>query len=137
MQAAISFRRFAVVNFNFADFPTGVFTPVWILPFGAEVLSGELVITTASNAASTDTIEAGISSNSTRNLTAKDAKTVAKTAFDALTAVDGETFGITRRLGGAAGTAGKGYLRLEFLNPAAVDEVIGALPNPKEANEST
>jgi hypothetical protein len=137
MQVTGVLRRIMVVNFTFADFATGVFTPVAVLPNGAQILSGQLVITTASNAASTDTLQFGIAGTANRNLTATDAKTVAKTALTALTTVSGETLGITRTLGGAAGTQGAGFLEVEYLIPNGSDFIVGDLPKANDANEST
>lgn len=137
MQVTGVYRRIMVVNFDYTDFATGVFSPVAVLPNGAIILSGQLVITTASNAASTDTIQFGIAGTANRNLTATDAKTVAKTALTALTTVSGETLGVTRTLGGAAGTQGAGYLEVEYLIPTGFDFLVGDLPKAKDANEST
>ena len=131
-------RRIAVVNFDYTDFATGVFTPAFVLPNGSQILGGGLNITTASNAASTDTLALGITGNHGRNLAATDAKTAASTtSLTAVTSVSGETIGITRTLGGAAGTQGAGYFWVEYLIPTAFDFLVGSMPIAKDANEST
>ena len=125
-----------MVNFDFTDFANGVFTPVLILPNGSQILGGGLTIVTPSNAAGTDTLSFGINGTPARNLAATDAKTAATTALTALTSLTGETLGITRAVSGGSGTAGKGYLYVEYLVPFAYDFLVGDLPNPADLNGS-
>jgi hypothetical protein len=136
MKVSGMYRRIALVEFDFNDFPTGVFTPVLILPNGAQMLSGTFNVTTPSNAASTDTLALGISGTAGRNMAATTAKTAASTAFTATTTVSGETLGVTRTLGGAAGTAGKGYYEIEYCYPGGCDFIVGDLPSGKDLNNS-
>lgn len=136
MKVSGMYRRIALIHFDFADLPAGGSLPALILPNESVILSGSLVVQVASNAASTDTIALGIVGNTGRNMAATTAKTAATTAFTATTSVTGETLVVTRALGGAAGTVGKGFFEVEYCYPNGCDYIVGDLPDGRELNST-
>ena len=56
MKVSGEYRRVALIQFDNTDFVDGVFKPALVLPNNARILSGNLVVDTASNAGTTDTL---------------------------------------------------------------------------------
>lgn len=86
------------------------------LPFGAQVIGGELVVKTISNDAGTHTLSVGDSASATRYLGATTIKTAARTALVPTGYVSlGEALRITLAAGSANATAGKVQVMVEFV----------------------
>ncbi|HSX21513.1 MAG TPA: hypothetical protein VLE97_01910 [Gaiellaceae bacterium] len=133
------YLRVALIEFDYTDSAAQQQVPALSLPYGAKLLAGSTVIITPSNAASTDVGNLGIASAATRNVAAVNLKAAAGTtvAFTALTLVDGDILVFSRVLGGANGTAGKGYMFMYYVMPEVSDFNPGKVADPTDLNGST
>ena len=108
----------AKIPFTFADLTSGEITEAIDLPGGAYIVSGELVITTGFDSATSDNIEVGLLAVATNTLlTATD---VSSTGITAIVPVGGslaaaDTITIEWTGAGAAPTAGVGFLRVDYV----------------------
>jgi len=107
----------AIQRFTFEDLEDGVAVEAIDLPAGAVRLRGELVIETAFNSATSDTIAVGDGASATAMLSATNVQATGKTA---LTGFEGEIQPTVEALTltwdgtGTAPTAGAGYLLVEY-----------------------
>ena len=111
------FPLVAVVRFTYADLESGVDLGAVDLPGGAIRMGGELVIETAFNSATSDTISVGDAGGNDAALAATDvtsAGTTALTGFSGEIQSTPETLTLTWTGTGAAPTAGSGYLRVTY-----------------------
>lgn len=134
MKVSGVYRRTALIEFNNTDFVAGTFVPALILPNNARIVGGNLVVDTASNAGTTDTLAFGIVGTPARNLAATTLKATGMTALTATTVVTGETLGITRATVGTADTALRGYLAIDYVYPGGCDYIVGDLPGTRDLN---
>ena len=134
MKVSGEYRRIALIEFDNNDFVDGVFKPALVLPNRARILGGSLVVDTASNAGTTDTLALGIVGTAGRNLAATTLKATGVTALTANTTVSGETLGVTRAMVGTADTALRGYLEIEYCYPGGSDFNVGDLPSKLDLN---
>lgn len=137
MKVSGEYRRIALIHFDSKDFVGGAFKPALVLPNNARILSGNLVIDTASNAGTSDTIALGIVGTPGRNMAATSVKATGVTPLTATTAVTGETIGLTRTTVGTADTTLRGYFEVEYVYPGGCDFVVGDLPSALDLNTST
>ncbi len=134
MKVSGEYRRIALIDFDNTDFINGLFKPALILPNKARILSGSLVVDVASNAGTTDTLAFGVVGTPARNLAATSLKAVGVTPLTAVTTVTAETLGVTRAVVGAADTALRGYLEIEYVYPGGCDYIVGDLPSTLDLN---
>jgi len=134
MKVSGEYRRIALIQFDNTDFVDGVFKPALVLPNNARILSGNLVVDTASNAGTTDTLAFGVVGTPARNLAATTLKATGMTALTAITVVTGETLGVTRAMVGTADTALRGYLEIDYCYPGGSDFTVGDLPSTRDLN---
>lgn len=86
------------------------------LPFGAQVVGGELIVKTASDVVTTHTVSVGDSASATRYLGVTSIKAAARTALVPTGYVGlGEAIRITIAATGGGGTVGKAQIMVEFV----------------------
>lgn len=106
----------ALVSFTYADFVSGTLAPAVDLPYGAIITGGFIVIDTAFDSATSDTIIVGDSVDGDRYAAAVDGQAAALTALTPTgykyTAID--EMGITLTSVGTP-TAGAGRLCVEYI----------------------
>lgn len=112
----------AVVQFDFSDATSGSFTPLLTLPNSAIILHGALLVTTASDAATSETLSIGTSGAATSLVNAANAKSAARTALTLTNTIySGRTvIGVTRTAVGAT-TAGSYTLTLTYATVGSSD----------------
>jgi hypothetical protein len=108
----------AKIPFTFNDLTSGEITEAIDLPGGAYIVSGEVVITTAFDSATSDAIEVGLLSGATDDLLSS--TSIAATGITAivpfagaLAATDTVTIEWTQVGGGTS--AGVGFLRVDYV----------------------
>lgn len=108
----------AIVGFTYTDFVSGVGQVAVDLPSGAIVTGGFLVIDTAFNSATSDTLEVGDAGSAARYKGSIDGQAAALTALvptgDALVSTTG-SIKVEVTSVGAAATAGSGRLVVEYI----------------------
>lgn len=112
----------AVVQFNFNDATSGAFTPLLTLPNSSIITGGALLVTTASDAATSETLSIGTSGAATSIANAVNAKSAARTALTLTNTIySGRTvIGVTRTAVGAT-TTGSYTLVLEYVTVGSSD----------------
>lgn len=115
----------AMVHFTYADFTSGSATAAVTLPGGAHVVSGQLVVTTAWNSATSAAIEVGDTSAVDSLMSSQDVKTAAGvwdiTPYTgAYSAKEDITIELTEV---GAATAGAGYLVINYVIDGRAVEV--------------
>ncbi|MCP4210877.1 MAG: hypothetical protein GY764_05300 [Halieaceae bacterium] len=113
----------AVANFEFPDLTDAVALEIMDLPYGAILLSGNLVVTTTFNSATSDTV--AVTGSAT--LAATDVTSAARTALTGVGAgvplsAPG-TVSVTWDGTGTAPTQGAGYVQLEYIIDNRATEV--------------
>lgn len=108
----------AAIPFTFSDLTSGEITEAIVLPGGAYITGGEVVITTAFDSATSDAIEVGLLAVATDTLLSS--TSIASTGITALVPVGGslaasDTVTIEWTGVGAAPSAGVGFLRVEYV----------------------
>ena len=114
----------AHVPFTYDDFESGVAQEAVKLPAGAIVTGGELVITTAFNAATSDTLTVGDGNTADLYATGVEGQAAARTALT-LTGyayTEGDTVDVTLTSVGTP-TQGAGYLVVKYIKPGRGQEV--------------
>lgn len=107
----------AVQAFTYADLESGTDLPAVNVPGGAIILSGELIIETALNSATSDTISVGDGSTADAYLAATDVQSTGRTALTSVGAGALAAKGavnLTWTGSGAAPSAGSGYLVVTY-----------------------
>lgn len=118
----------AIVDFTQAELPTGVAVPVLDLPQGAIVRAVSVVIDTAFDSVTSDTIDIGDASLATRYDTAIDGQALGQqdgtpTGFATTSAEPQIT--LTNTQVGGEGSAGAGRLIVEYIETGRHDENFG------------
>lgn len=115
----------AMQRFTFADLENGVALEAVDVPGGAYIVSGELVIETAFNAGTSDTIAVGHTGDDDGLLTATDVQSTGRTplvpAGGTYAAKDSVT--LKWATAGTAATAGAGFVRVEYVIDGRANEV--------------
>jgi len=111
--------EFKEVEFDIADLPVGVAVDAIALPNGAEVIGGAVVITTAFDSATTDTLSVGDAGAANRYLNAGNIHATGRVALvpTGYRNVGRTVITLTRALTGTAAEAGAGRVRVEFILP--------------------
>ena len=107
----------ATASFTYADLATGVETPAVQVPQGAIVLGGFLVIDTAFNSGTSDTLTVGDATTADRYKAAINGQSAALTALipTGLEYTVQDSVTVTNTIVGAAPTAGAGRLVLYYI----------------------
>lgn len=117
----------AYQEFVLADFVSGTAAPAVKLPAGAIVIGGEIVITTAFNAGTTNTIDVGDGGDDDRyTSTIITASSLGRTALT-LTGYQyttADTIDLLATLSGTAATTGAGYLMVMYIVEGRTNEVM-------------
>lgn len=113
----------ACIPFSYDELTDATAVPAAALPAGAIVLGGQLVISTAFNSGTSDTIAVGDGT-----ITYLAATSVAATGATALTGISGvysasDTVDLTWDGTGTAPTAGSGYLVVEYVKTDRACEI--------------
>lgn len=107
----------AIVDFTLSDLTAGTAVPAVDLPQGAVVVGGELIIDTAFDSATSDTISVGDGGSAGRYGNAVDVQSAGRTALTLTgykyTAVD--TIDLTYAQSGAAASNGAGRLIVQYV----------------------
>lgn len=118
----------AIVEFTQAELPTGVAVPVLDLPQGAVVRSVSVVIDTAFDSVTSDTIDVGDVTTADRYTTSVNGQVLGQTdgvptGFET-TSVETQIT-MTNTAVGTEGTAGAGRLIVEYIETGRHDENFG------------
>ena len=108
----------ARVAFTQPDLPTGVDVAVMDLPGGATIIGGALVVTTAGDSVTSDTLTVGDGTTADRYATGVNGKAAGLTALtpDGLANGTGKTMVyVTNTAVGTEGTAMVGYLEVQYV----------------------
>lgn len=110
---------------NFAQInDTGVAVLAIKLPFGAEVVGGDLVVDTAWNAGTSATLAIGDVASPSRYLAATSIQAAGRTALTVTNYVsDGNEIYVTPTIAGTAPTAGAARVRLQYVIQNRAHEV--------------
>lgn len=116
----------AAIPFTYADLTSGEITEAIDLPGGAYIVSGEVVVTTAFNSATSDAIEVGLLSGATNDLLSS--TSIAATGITPIVPFAGslattDTVTVEWTGVGAAPTAGAGFLRVDYTIDGRATEV--------------
>lgn len=116
----------AKVDFTFADFVSGVAAEAVKIPGNCRVSGGHLVISTAFNSGTSDTIQVGDGDSAARYKDSINGQAVALTALvpTGYKYTVPDTIDITWTGVGAAPTAGAGYLMVEYFAENRANEVV-------------
>lgn len=116
--------RWAIQTINYADLVSGIAATISNLPVGAMLVGGAIVVNTAFNSATSDTLSLGDSSSATRYANGVNIHATGRTA---LTLTGYKTLPTTRALqatwtgSGAAPSAGSVELHLEYIVSGRAD----------------
>lgn len=124
----------ATTDFTFADVASGVYAPAVDLPLGAIVTGGALCITELFNSATTDTFSIGSQGSGAAVATTYAAASADVTATGRAAAVvptgvkttESSTVGVVWTGVGAAPTAGKGTLIVEYIISGSEESTFDA-----------
>jgi hypothetical protein len=126
---ARQYVQYAIVDFAQTELPTGVAVPVLDIPQGSTVVAIDVVIDTAFNSVTSDTIDIGDASLATRYDTAINGQTAG--SLQAGTPTGFETTSsepqivLTNTAVGTEGTLGAGRLIVAYVNAGRHDENFG------------
>lgn len=125
MPSASQKVRCKVVEFDIADLPVGEAVPALALPGGAEVVGGSVSIETPFNAGTTDILDVGDAGNGARYLNDGNIHAAGRVPLvpTGLKLASRTVLTLTRNQTGAAATAGKGRMSVEFIIHGSSDEI--------------
>ncbi len=114
----------AIIDFTYSDFVSGTAKDVLGLPSDAIVIDGHIVITTAFNSATSDSINVGDTDSANRYANAVNAQSAALTALgpDGTKLGQGKKITMTWTGAGAAPTAGAGRLVVSYVRAGRANE---------------
>lgn len=115
----------AIQRFTFDDLETGVALEAVVIPGGAYVVDGELVIETAFNSATSDVIAIGDSASETGYLGNTNSQATGRTSLVPAGAIYAANDALTVRWTGVgtAPTAGVGFVRVSYVIDGRAVEV--------------